>query len=211
MPEHGDPTAESLDGFYWLVDFGIARDFGIGSNAMWTLGVRVADLRSKLNTNAQTVGTTSGSPIEHGVVTAVQRSTFVGAGPRFGVQGNTPLGGSWSFDWLAGAAVLFGERSGQVNSTTVTTLGAGGTVTAALAANSSDSPAVFNADAEAGISYWVNPNLKITAGYRYDEYFKALKTFSVTTTSLGTNGVSITSSNIDRSYSGPVVRLTSKF
>jgi Legionella pneumophila major outer membrane protein precursor len=110
---------------HWLVDFGIGRDFGIGSNAMWTLGVRVADLRSKLNTNAQTVGTTSGSPIEHGVVTAVQRSTFVGAGPRFGVQGNTPLGGSWSFDWLAGAAVLFGERSGQVNSTTVTTLGAG--------------------------------------------------------------------------------------
>ena len=174
--------------------------------------MRVADLRSKLNTNALTAGaTTSGSPVEHGVVTAQQRSTFVGAGPRFGVQGDTPLGGSWSFDWLAGVAVLFGERTGQVNSTTVTTLVAGGTNTTSVVANSSDSAAVFNADAEAGLSYWVNPNLKITAGYRYDEYFKALKTFSVTTTSLSPSGVVITSSNIDRSFSGPTSRLTSKF
>ena len=56
---------------HWLVDFGIGRDFGLGSNA--------------------------------------RRRTW------FGVHGDTPLGGSWSFDWLAGAAVLFGERSGEVN------------------------------------------------------------------------------------------------
>jgi hypothetical protein len=35
---------------HWLVDFGIGRDFGLGdSHAIWTLGVRVADLRAKLN------------------------------------------------------------------------------------------------------------------------------------------------------------------
>ncbi|MGB8631651.1 MAG: hypothetical protein WCD69_20095, partial [Xanthobacteraceae bacterium] len=60
-------------------------------------------------------------------------------------------------------------------------------------------------------SYWINPNLKITASYRYDEYFKALKTFSASTTNLGPNGVVVTSPNIDRSYSGPMLRLTSKF
>jgi hypothetical protein len=79
---------------HWLIDFGVGRDFVLGSNAIWTLGVRVADLRSKLNINAQTVGiSASGSTVTHGNLTAQEKSTFVGAGPRFGVQGDTPLGG----------------------------------------------------------------------------------------------------------------------
>jgi len=44
-----------------LIDFGIGRDFGLGyTHAMWTLGIRVADLRSKLNVTANiaTVGPT---------------------------------------------------------------------------------------------------------------------------------------------------------
>jgi hypothetical protein len=189
---------------HWLIDFGVGRDFGLGSNAIWTLGVRVADLRSKLNINAQTVGiSASGSTVTHGNLTAQEKSTFVGAGPRFGVQGDTPLGGQWSFDWLAGAAVLFGERGVQENATVVN-----GTNPPPTAANASNSAAVFNADAEAGISYWFTPNLKITASYRYDEYFKALKTLSAL---VGPAGTAITSSNIDRSYSGPMLRLTSKF
>ena len=134
---------------HWLVDFGIGRNFGLGSNAMWRLGVRVADLRSKLNIN----GTTTASS---GVVNAQQKSRFVGAGPRLGVQGNTPLGGQWSFDWLAGAAVLFGQRTDTFDATDTA---AGGIP---ITGNSSDSGTIFNADAKAGLSYWINPNLKIT-------------------------------------------------
>jgi Legionella pneumophila major outer membrane protein precursor len=195
---------------HWLIDFGIGRDFGLGnSNATWTLGVRVADLRATLNLNAHTSETVTGSPAGAGVVAAQQRSTFVGAGPRFGVQGDVPLGGQWSIDWLAGAAVLFGERNTVVNFTNVFTPGVGATVTTPFAVNSSDSPAVFNVDAQAGLSYWFNPNLKFTVSYRYDEYFKALKTIQVTT--ITTAGPQFTSSTIDRSYSGPMVRLTWKY
>jgi Legionella pneumophila major outer membrane protein precursor len=64
-----------------------------------------------------------------------QKSSFVGAGPRLGVQGDIPLGGQWSIDWLAGAAVLFGER--QLEQTTAIT------GNALFVQTSSDSPAVF--------------------------------------------------------------------
>jgi hypothetical protein len=156
---------------HWLVDFGVGRDFGLGNgNAMWTLGVGVADLRSKLTSNANFTAKTF-TAISHG---------------------------------LAGAAVLFGERSLQV---TATTTAAG--VTLPIAGTDSGSAAIFNADAEAGLSYWINPNLKITASYRFDDYFKALKT--IQSAQLVGSTLVITSSNVDRSYSGPMLRLTSKF
>ena len=186
---------------HWLVDFGIGRDFGLGnSHAMWTLGVRVADLREKLNINAATANTNAGVTILTGALSSQERSTFVGAGPRFGVQGDIPLGGQWSIDWLAGAAVLFGERSVQANA--VVTNAAGGAVTVVQA---SDSPAIFNVDAQAGLSYWVSPNMKITASYRFDEYFRALKTFNSAT------ATATAPSNIDRAFNGPMLRLTTKF
>jgi len=206
--------SQSLREDHWLIDFGIGRDFGLGnSHAMWTLGVRVADLRSKLSANANfTAKTTTPAAIccativsiTKGAFSAQERSTFVGAGPRFGVQGDIPLGGQWSIDWLAGAAVLFGERNFQVTATTT----AGG-ATIPIAGTASDSRAVFNVDAQAGLSYWFSPNMKFTVGYRFDDYFGALKTLS-SASLVGTTLVT-TTSNVDRSYSGPTVRLTTKF
>jgi hypothetical protein len=204
---------QSLREDHWLIDFGIGRDFGLGnSHAMWTLGVRVADLRSKLSANANfTAKTTTPAPIccativstTKGAFSAQERSTFVGAGPRFGVQGEIPLGGQWSIDWLAGAAVLFGERNFQI---TATTTGGGGAI---IAGTSSDSRAVFNVDAQAGLSYWFSPNMKFTVSYRFDDYFRALKSLSSATLS-GTTLVT-TTSNVDRSFSGPMARLTWKY
>lgn len=182
---------------HWLIDFGIGRDFGLGNtHAMWTLGIRVADLRSKLNVTANiaTVGPTP-SPT---TITAQERSTFVGAGPRFGVQGDFPLGNQWSVDWLAGAAVLFGERSLTITTNTP------------FAGSQTDTPAIFNVDAQAGLSYWLTPNMKFTVGYRYDEYFRALKTLTVTN-AFTSAAPTVAVKNIDRSYSGPMVRLTTKF
>jgi hypothetical protein len=163
---------------------------------MWTLGVRVVDLRAKLNSNGTFAS--SGSPVSHGAFSTQEKSTFVGAGPRFGVQGDIPLGNQWSIDWGAGAAVLFGERTVTVTGTTTV-------------ANATDSPAIFNVDAQAGLSYWFTPNVKITASYRFDEYFRALKNVTVASTTLGVNGPVFLSSNIDRSFSGPMLRLTTKF
>lgn len=189
--------SQNLREDHWLVDFGVGRDFGLGdTHAMWTLGVRVVDLRSKLTANVS--NSTVGPTPAPSTFTAQQRSTFVGAGPRFGVQGNIPLGNQWSIDWAAGAAVLFGERAVTVTSP-MTTFGA----------SASDTPAIFNVDAQAGLSYWFSPTTKITASYRFDEYFKALKT--VVVNNAFTSRPTVGTANIDRSYSGPMLRLTTKF
>jgi hypothetical protein len=65
-------------------------------------------------------------------------------------------------------------------------------------------------DAQAGISYWISPTVKVTAGYRFDEYFKALKTLTASN-AFTTAGPTITATNLDRSFSGPTVRVTAKF
>jgi hypothetical protein len=51
---------------------------------------------------------------------------------------------------------------------------------------------------QAGLSYWFSPTMKISASYRFDGYFRALKTF-------GSAG-NITT--VDRFYNGPVLGLT---
>lgn len=193
--------SQKLRDDHWLIDFGIGRDFGLGgSNALWTLGVRVADLRDKLTASGNFTATTFTPNAAHtatvknvikGAFNTVERSTFVGAGPRFGVQGDIPLGNQWSIDWLAGAAVLFGERSLTLSVPGVTSFGA----------SSTDTRAVFNVDAQAGLSYWVTPATKITASYRFDGYFNALKTLNS----------SLNVTNVDRLYNGPMLRLTTKF
>jgi len=127
---------QSLREDHWLIDFGIGRDFGLGdTHAIWTLGIRVADLRAKLNSNGTFSATSSCSPVSHGAFSTQEKSTFVGAGPPFGVQGDIPLGNQWSIDWAAGAAVLFGERTVTLTGSTV--------------GNVSDTPAIFNVDAQA--------------------------------------------------------------
>jgi major outer membrane protein len=192
---------QSVRDDHWLIDFAIGRDFGLGApdHAMWTLGVRVADLRAKLTANGSFV--TTGATSTTGTFNTVQRSTFVGAGPRFGVQGDIPLGGQWSIDWLAGAAVLFGERSLTQNTTAVFVA----SPTVSTSAGASDSAAVFNLDAQAGLSYWLTPATKVTASYRFDGYWRALKNVQAV------NGTAIAVSNVDQFFSGPMLRLTSKF
>jgi opacity protein-like surface antigen len=204
--------SQNLREDHWLVDFGVGRDFGLGNGTMWTLGVRVADLRSKLTSNANftaktftpSIGGHSVASITKGSFAAQEKASFVGAGPRFGVQGDIPLGGQWSIDWLAGAAVLFGERSFQITGNATV-----GGVPFPFSSSNSDSATIFNADAEAGLSYSINSNLKITASYRFDDYFNALRTLK-SATLVGSTLVA-TTSNSDRSYSGPMLRLTSKF
>jgi hypothetical protein len=55
---------------------------------------------------------------------------------------------------------------------------------------------------QAGLSYWFSPAMKITASYRFDGYFKALKTLNTSTGN---------TTNIDRFYNGPMLRLTTAF
>jgi hypothetical protein len=192
---------EKIRDDHWLVDFAVGRDLGLGngSNAQWKLGLRVADLRAKLTAS----GSVATTPGKTGVFSTVQKATFVGAGPRLGVDGSTPLGGGWSIDWLGGVAVLFGER--QTTQTTFPTpVGAGVFLPITSASAISDTTAVFNVDGQAGLSYWFSPTFKITASYRVDAYFSALKTVKP-----GTPNGSFNS--LDQIYNGPMLRLTSSF
>jgi hypothetical protein len=191
---------EKIRDDHWLVDFAVGRDFGLGNgNAQWKLGLRVADLRAKLTAS----GSVSTTPIASGPFNTQQVATFVGVGPRLGVDGSTQLGGGWSLDWLGGVAVLFGER--QTTQTSFPTPIGGGVFAPITSGQAtSNTTAVFNVDGQAGLSYWFSPTFKITASYRVDAYFSALKTIKPGT-------ANNTFTNVDQIYNGPMLRLTSSF
>jgi hypothetical protein len=191
---------EKIRDEHWVVDFAIGRDFGLGNaNAQWKLGLRVVDLRARLTAGGIT--NTTGASVRNITFNTQQNATFVGAGPRLGVEGSTPLAAGWSFDWLAGAAVLIGERHTSQTNLAAFPASLGGAVLLTGQATE-NTAAVFNVDAQAGLSYWLNPNLKITASYRVDAYFNALKTIKA-----GTANNSFV--DVDQIFNGPMLRLTS--
>jgi Legionella pneumophila major outer membrane protein precursor len=115
-----------------------------------------------------------------------------------GVDGSTPLGGGWSIDWLGGVAVLVGER--HTSQTTIGPVFALGGAVLLTGQATEQTAAVFNG--QAGLSYWFSPNLKITASYRVDAYFSALKTIKP-------GFANNTFQNVDQIFNGPMLRLTS--
>jgi Legionella pneumophila major outer membrane protein precursor len=191
---------------HWLVDFAVGREFQLGSGqAQAKLGIRVADIYAKITGSGVVSGGTTtgfgGSPIT-GVFSFSSRSKFLGVGPRLGIDGINPLGGPWSLDYGGGVAVLFGNRSFDSNSTmTLTLTGHPTSGTATTATSSSDTGAVFNLDAQAGISYQFNPNFKMTASYRFDGYWNALR---------APNSAGAIA-NEDVFYYGPMLRATLTF
>jgi len=144
---------EKIRDDHWLVDFAVGRDFGLGNFgngiAQWKFGVRVADLRTRLTASGP-FASTPAIPIQN--FSAQQDATFVGAGPRLGVEGSTQLGAGFAYEWLAGAAVLVGERHTSQLQTAPIFIGAG-TITVTSGQAISETAAVFNVDGQAGLSY----------------------------------------------------------
>jgi hypothetical protein len=192
---------------HWLVDFAVGRDFAIGaSKAQGKLGIRIAELRSNSSALATLAGCEVGpcslgfTPVSGGV-SFQSRSRFLGVGPRVGIDSSTPLGPSWTFDFLAGAAVLFGDRTFNARENSNLTDIFGDRIPGQpVFLNSSATAAVFNLDAQAGISYWLSQNFKLTASYRFDGYFRALKVLEV-------GGIV----SQDRFYYGPMFKATVNF
>jgi hypothetical protein len=193
---------------HWLVDLAVGRDFGLGSgNIQAQLGVRVAEIAS----TASGAGALQGclfpalpcaTPVT-GNVSFQSRSQFLGVGPRLGVDGSQPLGGSWAFEYLGGVAVLFGNRSLTASQTAFATTASPPfpAQTSVTALSSSSLAGILNLDAQAGISYWLTHNFKLTASYRFDGYFNAL-------TIIEPNG---SVGQQDRFYFGPMLRGTIQF
>ena len=203
----GAGTAEIKDQ-HWLVDFAVGREFQLGSGQVQAkFGVRIADIRVKINGSGAVSGSTSsfgfGSPITD-IFSFIQRSRFLGVGPRIGVDGSVPLNGGWTFDYLGGVAVLFGDRKLDSTSTLSLVIDPGpgqGTGSLTTTLSNSDFGAVFNLDAQAGLSYWFTKNFKMTATYRFDGYWGVLRT-------VNTAGAIV---NEDRFYHGPMLRATLTF
>jgi Legionella pneumophila major outer membrane protein precursor len=192
---------------HWLVDFAVGRDFQLGSGQTQAkIGIRVADIYAKITGNGAVSGSDTpgggGSPIT-GVFSFTSRSKFLGVGPRVGIDGGIPLGGNWSLDYLGGVGVLFGNRTLDSNSTLslVENPPSADTANLATATHSSSFGAVFNLDGQAGISYQFNPNFKMTASYRFDGYWNALRT-------VNSAGAIV---NEDVFYYGPMLRATLTF
>lgn len=207
----------------WQADIALGYDaFGSPSNMMqFKGGLRIAELvgRTTLADRSQVymrfpapVDIGFGIPIQSidtsTTSTLNQRSSFFGAGPRVGVEGFVPLGGGWAFDYLGDAAILFGSQKLTSTSTVATTISpaflaivAGGGANTAATVRDQRFAAVFNTDLQVGVSYWINPNVKISASYRLDAYFNAFNT---------TFDPNI-KDTISRYIHGPRLRVTAQF
>jgi hypothetical protein len=196
---------------HWLVDFAVGRDFALGSgNAQAQLGVRVAEITSTANGAGALqacIGPSllcSSTEAASGNFSFQSRSQFLGIGPRLGVDGSQPLGGSWAFEYLGGVAVLFGNRSlnaSQALFAPAVVPPFGPSLNSVTTLSASSTVGIFNLDAQAGISYWLTRNFKLTASYRFDGYFNAL-------TIIESNGAP---GQQDRFYYGPMLRGTITF
>jgi hypothetical protein len=177
---------------HWLADIAIGRDvFGSGANAMQLKGgLRISEFVSRMNTTDATNQFFNFAPVPFGgaggpVLSSIglnpttvtnQRNAFLGAGPRFGVEGSVPFAGNWAFDYLGDVAVLFGTQKSlntQTSNTTTTPvflsalLGAGGNINTTL---NERFGTVLNGDIQVGISYWVTEHFKLSASYRLDAF-----------------------------------------
>lgn len=207
---------------HWLADFTVGRDLGIGQDAMQVKGgIRFAQITADSGVASNRKLAVSGIPtpiptIGGGTTTSLSitslynntlNSSFLGAGPVIGAQGSVPFWGQFAFDYRADAAVLFGSQKVVFGSTTSTTISpmvaiiGPGSFTTGPTALTDKTVAVFNGDLQAGFSYWVNPHVKVTASYRLDAFFGALKTIDA-----AGNGVSV-----NRYYQGPQLAVTATF
>jgi Legionella pneumophila major outer membrane protein precursor len=185
----------------WAADFMVGRDIGLGGNTTQIEGgLRIAEIRGK----------TDGNTVLHsatGFATSInaysQKNYFFGIGPRVAVDGNVPLGGPWSLQYMVGVAGLFAHRSTD-QTASFTTVGVPTTCLpygCALNGSTSSDGFIFNPDAMIGIAYAFSPTVKLTANYRIDAYFDALRVLNAAGVGTYTN----------RIYHGPNLRLTWQF
>ncbi len=210
---------------YWLADFAVGRDvFGSGPDAMQVkVGIRIADLKSQTNiSSSASEGAAiivAGGGIGAAIIgvannqsTIEQDSTFLGIGPRVGVSGSIPFYGRWSLDYLGDVALLAGQQNFSALTTSKTNalvvagepgfiLLGGFTATATFGTGATQSVTVANADVQAGLSYHVSPNLKVSASYRLDAFSDALLTMNP---SASVNNLT----KIGRYDQGPLLGLT---
>lgn len=169
---------------HWLADLAAGYDLlGNGPDAMqMKFGIRVAEYRAQTHSLTSTVVNIQQLPlpgllfVESGPLDLSTESRFLGAGPRLGIDGSIPLGAGWSFDYLGDVAILFGRQTFQQESNGTFSLNGVPLNTVHTIVTDQKFATVFNTDIQAGLSYWVTDNIKISGSYRLDAYFNVLRT-----------------------------------
>jgi hypothetical protein len=209
---------------HWLADFAVGRDvFGTGASAMQVKGgIRIAEFVARTHTTDNTnsffnlaapiafpgpggilISSLSSSTVNLEDV----RNSFLGAGPRIGIEGSVPFAGNWAFDYLGDAAVLFGTQKQLTTTSSVTTISPAILSILAGGNNSINSSTaqrfatVFNADIQVGVSYWFTRNVKLGVSYRLDALINVQNQDTTPVTNL----------TPDRYTHGPRVAVTGQF
>jgi hypothetical protein len=194
---------------HWLADLALGRDIiGNGPYAMqFKFGVRTAELRgATIASNPRSVIVPGSGVFFSDVENVLQESKFLGAGPRFGIDGSAPIGMGWTFDYLGDIAALFGTQKFQRTSSfdnavfLNTPIAGGPPVIDAVQKFGT----VFNADVQVGVSYWMTQNLKISANYRLDSFFNVFY-------ALDAKNDATRLQRIDRYTHGPRLAVTAQF
>jgi len=185
-----------------VLDFSVGKDVGLGmfgksGSSAFSLGVRFAqftstaslDIRARPDLVARYVPSASAPtriPLLHFHtyhLTGHASRSFHGIGPSLTWNGSTPVVGNTqqgevTFDWSAGAAILFGKQKAAIGRQDVgryfSALAKYSTVYHSPGGHNSDrSVTVPNAGGFAGASYRIE-NFKVSIGYRADFFFGAI-------------------------------------
>jgi Legionella pneumophila major outer membrane protein precursor len=190
-----DAFSASYQETHWLADLAVGRDvIGSGPDAMQVKGgIRIAELVGTSNSLDATNFFLNGIPINLGVpvgnsisfataTSVATRNSYFGVGPRVGIEGSVPLVGSWTFDYLGDAAVLFGNQKQTTKTIANTSVspailgvlgGLGGGLSSITTTNDQRYATVFNGDIQIGVSYLLTHNVKLSASYRLDAFVNA--------------------------------------
>jgi hypothetical protein len=199
---------------HWFVDLGGGYQLFSGPSPLQlNFGVRVAEITAKVTTTSNTRLDIVDPPDSATVIAGTetfQRRSFLGAGPRVGIDGSFPLIAGWTFDYAGNAAVLFGNT--KISTDSASSVNVTGTLIPAFSVNGvnesthwSKTIAVGNVDAQAGFGYWLTPNMKLAASYRLDAFFGGPLRQSPD------SATNAPQQSIDRYYHGPKLTLTSRF
>jgi hypothetical protein len=208
----------------WIADIAVGRDmFDAGPDTLQLKGgLRVANFTGTRNSSrfsSSSVGFTEPVEIIDGVEAtsfaiatseaSTTRTSFLGAGPVIGVDGSIPLAGSWAFDYLGNAGVLFGTQKSTTS--TVTNFAVSPPALAVLTGVAFGSSAntftserfatMFSADMQVGFSYWLTQNVKLGVAYRMDALVNVQNQ----------DATAVSNFTPDRFTHGPRIRLTGQF
>jgi opacity protein-like surface antigen len=221
-----DALSQSYQEKRWLADLAIGKDIlGDGPDALQIKGgLRVSESVATLTTDrSQSLNIALGAPqvlggfppfsnVSNDTATrAVDRRSFLGAGPLVGLEGSIPLVGGWAFDYLGDAAILFGTQkivSSSVTNVTVNPAflglvggGIGGGTPGATVTTTERFASMFSADLQVGVSYWLTQNVKLGLSYRMDAMINVQNQ----------DNAAVTNFTPDRFTHGPRIRLTGQF